>query len=137
MLPPILFFDDTHATSDSEKATLFNFYFFSVFTRSTFQLPLLHEVPLPESYICDVNISESDVFKVLQCLDETKAMGYDGIGPKLLHQCALSLYQPLHYLFSLSLFQSYLPLEWRTHLIKPIFKSGDKSSVRNFVISCL
>ena len=40
-----------------------------------------------------------------------------GISPKLLKQCALSLYQPLHYLFSLSLSQSYLPLEWRTHLL--------------------
>ena len=46
--------------------------------------------------------------------------------------CALSLYQPLHHLFSLSLSQKYLPLEWRTHLIKPIFKSGDKSSIRNY-----
>ena len=59
-------------------------------------------------------------------------MGNDGISPKLLKQCALSLYQPLHYLFSLSLSQSYLPLEWCTHLIKPIFKSGDKYSVRNY-----
>ena len=59
-------------------------------------------------------------------------MGYDGISPKRLKQCALSLYQPLHYLFSLSLSQSYLSLEWRTHLIKPIFKSGDKNSVRNY-----
>ena len=67
---------------------------------------------------------------LLRSLDETKAMGYDGISPKLLKQCALSLYQPLHYLFSLSLSQSYLPLEWRTHLIKPIFKSGDKNSYR-------
>ena len=34
--------------------------------------------------------------------------------------------------FSLSLSQKYLPLDWRTHLIKPILKSGDKSSVRNY-----
>ena len=132
MLPSTLYLDDTHAISDIEKASLFNFYFYSVFTRSTFQLPPLHELELPESFIGDVNICDSDVFNVLRSLDETKAMGYDGISPKLLKQCALSLYQPLHYLFSLSLSQSYLPLEWRTHLIKPIFKSGDKNSVRNY-----
>ena len=62
----------------------------------------------------------------------TKAKGCDGISPKLLKTCALSLYQPLHHLFSLSLSQKYLPLEWRTHLIKPIIKSGDKSSIRNY-----
>ena len=132
VLPSTLYLDDTHAISDLEKASLFNFYFYSVFTRSTFQLPPLHELGLPESFISDVNICDSDVFNVLRSLDETKAMGYDGISPKLLKQCALSLYQPLHYLFSLSLSQSYLPLEWRTHLIKPIFKSVDKNSVRNY-----
>ena len=44
----------------------------------------------------------------------------------------LYLYQPLHYIFSLSLSQCYLPLEWHTHLIKPIFKSGDKSLIKNY-----
>ena len=72
------------------------------------------------------------VFKILQSLDVSKAMGCDGISPKLLKQCSLSLYRPLHYLFSLSFSQSYLPLEWRTHLIKPIFKSGVKNSVKNY-----
>ena len=59
-------------------------------------------------------------------------MGSDGISPKLLKNCALALYQPLHHLFSSSLLQNYLPSEWRTHLIKPIFKSGNRNSVRNY-----
>ena len=59
-------------------------------------------------------------------------MGCDGISPKLLKNCALALYQPLHHLFSLSLLQNYLPSEWRTHLIEPIFKSGNRNSVRNY-----
>ena len=50
----------------------------------------------------------------------------------LLNHCALALYQPLHHLFSLSLSQNYLPTDWRTHLIKPLFKSGDKGSIRNY-----
>ena len=108
---------------------MFNLYFHSVFTKSAFQLPQLNELDLPESFICD---SESNVFKILQSLDVSKAMGCDGISPKLLKQCSLSLYRPLHYLFSLSLSQSYLPLEWRTHLIKPVFKSGDKNSIKNY-----
>ena len=58
-------------------------------------------------------------------------MGCDGISPKLLNVCALPLYQPLHHLFSLTLSQCYFPMEWRTHL-RPIFKSGDKTSVRNY-----
>ena len=74
VLPSTLYLDDTHAISDIEKASLFNFYFYSVFTRSMFQLPPLHELGLPESFISDVNICDSDVFNVLRSLNETKAM---------------------------------------------------------------
>ena len=59
-------------------------------------------------------------------------MGIDGIGPKVLKHCALALYKPLHHLFLLSLSQHFLPTEWQTHLIIPVFKSGDRSSVRNY-----
>ena len=129
VLPSTLHLDDVFAVSDSEKASLFNTYFHSVFTRSSFQLPPFSEFEMPSSSLSDICISELDVFRVLRSLDVTKAKGCDGISPKLLKTCALSLYQPLHHLFSLSLSQKYLPLEWRTHLIKPIIKSGDKSSI--------
>ena len=132
MLPSTLYLENILATTDFEKTSLFNLYFHSVFTKSAFHLPQLNELDLPESFICDVNISESNVFKIQQSLDVSKAMGCDGISPKLLKQCSLSLYRPLHYLFSLSLSQSYLPLEWRTHLIKTVFKSGDKNSIKNY-----
>ena len=59
-------------------------------------------------------------------------MGIDGISPKVLKHCALALFKPLHHLFLLSLSQHYLPKDWRSHLIIPVFKSGDKSSVRNY-----
>ena len=98
----------------------------------SFQLPPFNEMDMPSTTLSDICISELDVFRVLSSLDVTKAKGCDGISPKLLKNCALSLYQPLHHLFSLSLSQKYLPLEWRTHLIKPIFESGDKSSIRNY-----
>ena len=132
VLPSSLYLDDTVAVSDLDKASLFNQYFYSVFTRSTFQLPSFSELKMPTSSLSDINFSELDVFRVLRSLDVSKAMGCDGISPKILKHCALALYQPFHHLFSLSISQSYLPIEWRTHLIKPIFKSGDKNSVRNY-----
>ena len=82
--------------------------------------------------ISDIGISESDVFEALSSLDPNKAMGIDGIGPKILKHCALALFKPLHHLFLLSLSQHYLPEDWRCHLIVPVFKSGNKSSVRNY-----
>ena len=131
-LPSTLYLDDLSAVSDTDKASLFNQFFYSVFTRSTFQLPPLHELTTHPSPISEASFTELDVFRVLRSLDVSKAMGCDGISSKLLKHCALALYQPFYHLFSLSVSQSYLPFEWRTHLIKPIFKSGDKNSVMNY-----
>ena len=55
-----------------------------------------------------------------------------GIGPKFLKNCASFLYRPLHYLFNLSLRKHVIPLEWCTHTVIPIFKSGDRGSVTNY-----
>ena len=122
----------TSAVSDYDKASLFNQYFHSVFTNSDFILPAISNLPTPSSVIDEISITESDVYKALASLDPSKAMGYDGISPRLLKHCALPLCQPLLDLFSLSLSQNYIPLEWRTHLIKPIWKSGNKNSVENY-----
>ena len=51
---------------------------------------------------------------------------------KLFKNCALALYQPLHHLFQLSLLQFYLLSEWCTHLLNPIFISGNQNSVKNY-----
>ena len=86
----------------------------------------------PISFIDKVIFNELDVFKALRSLDTSKAMDCDGISPMVLKHCAMAIYQPLYHPFYLSLSQFYLPLEWRTHLVKPVYKSGDKSCVRNY-----
>ena len=72
------------------------------------------------------------MLKALISLDPSKAMGCDGIGPKLLKHYALALYRPFHHPFCESLVQQYIPLEWRMHLIKPVFITGDRNSVTNY-----
>ena len=120
------------AVTDEEKAYLFNEFFHSVLTVSPFLIPPVRDFKYPHSFMGEISVSELDVFEALSSLDVSKASGPDGICAKLLKHCAIALYQPLHYIFSLSLSQCYLPLEWRTHLIKPIFKSGDKSLIKNY-----
>ena len=108
-LPSTVTLDDTLASSDVDKASLFNSYFYSVFVRSSYQLPPVSNLERPSSYLSEVSFSELDVFRALRSLDPSKAMGCDGISPKLLKNCALALYQPLHHLFSLTLLQNYIP----------------------------
>ena len=80
----------------------------------------------------DMPIQESEIYELLISLNTSRAMGCDGISPMLLKHCTTALFQPFHHLFLLSIMQSYLPLEWRTHLIKPILKSGSNSLVENY-----
>ena len=129
IIPPVVKHDNVSAVSDYHKACLFYQYFHSVFTKSSFKLP---PVSAPLMNISEITISELDVYKALSSLDTTKASGCDSISAKLLKHCTIALYQPLHHLFSLSLCQHYISLEWRTHLIRPIFKSGNKQDVKNY-----
>ena len=77
-------------------------------------------------------ISQLNVLEALQCLTSDKSSGLDRIGPKLLKNCALALYIPIHHLFSISLASHTIPSERKIHPITPIHKSGDKSLVSNY-----
>ena len=74
----------------------------------------------------------------LQCilatlqLDPNKATGINKISAKVLKYCASSLFHPLCHLFNLSLSTGAIPTEWKMHLITPVYKSADRSSVKNY-----
>ena len=131
-IPTSVSLDSSTATLDQEKTTLFNTFFHSVFTHSSFNLPSPENLSVPASTISDISISELDVFEALSSLNESISMGIDGIGPKLLKHCGLALYKPIHHLFMLSISRHYVPEDWRLHLVIPIHKAGDRSSVRNY-----
>ena len=66
------------ATSDKDKASLFNQYFHSVLTVSSFSDPPIDESSDASPSISSLEISECDVFNILSSLDITKAKGLDG-----------------------------------------------------------
>ena len=113
-----VFLNLASATSDLEKANLFNSFFHSVYNPSpTGTLPLPSSEPVV-SYpsIANISFTELEVFSALSSLDPAKSMGVDCIGSKLLKQCASALYIPLHHLFTLSISNHTIPLEWKHHL---------------------
>ncbi|XP_065895943.1 uncharacterized protein [Dysidea avara] len=91
-IPATVFFDDSSATHDIDKATLFNRYFYSVFSQSLFE-----DMPSTNSTIDSINITEDEVHTALLSLDSSKATGIDGISPAVLKNCAIVLTKPLHY----------------------------------------
>ena len=82
-------------------------------------------------HVSSFSCEEDEVFRILSTLDGSKAVGIDGISPLFLRHCAVALTPPLTRLFNLSLSTHSLSLEWRTHIVKPIFKLGDKCNFAN------
>ena len=67
-IPATVFFNDSSATHDIDKATLFNRYFYSVFSQSTYSLPLFEDMPSTNSTIDSINITEDEVHTALLSL---------------------------------------------------------------------
>ena len=85
-LPPSVLYNDTIATDDFAKASLFNKFFYSVFTTSNVNTPSDDDVldTSATNHIISIDTSEDEVFNALTTLDPNKATEIDGIGPKIL-----------------------------------------------------
>uniref|UniRef100_A0A1X7V3Z7 Reverse transcriptase domain-containing protein n=1 Tax=Amphimedon queenslandica TaxID=400682 RepID=A0A1X7V3Z7_AMPQE len=114
------------ASTDADKADIFDRYFDSLYSDK--KVTVAPQVSLSTT-IDTIDITAAYVCNVMSKLDPSKAIGLDGIGPQILKSCAVALCGPLQQLFNVS---TSLSLEWRTHCITPVFKSGNKTSVRNY-----
>ena len=110
-IPSQVEFNKSVATSDLDRASLFNKFFHSVFTTSSCCLPPTESLPPPPVAIDSITLAQLDVLEALESLDVSKSMGVDGIPSKLLKSCALALYIPIHHLFSVSLTKHIIPNE--------------------------
>ena len=61
-----------------------------------------------------------------------KAEGPDGIHARVLNECEKEIALPLAIIFSRSLTETRIPLDWKRANVIPIFKKGDKSNVENY-----
>ena len=123
---------DQQESDVSAICDLFNRFFNSIYSSSTFPLPSENDLPAVAHNISSLEFTESDVWRVLSQLDPSKAMGHDGLGPAILKACAVPLAAPLSRFFNQCMELSTIPVEWKLHIIVPIHKSGDKSLVNNY-----
>uniref|UniRef100_A0A1X7VGL1 Reverse transcriptase domain-containing protein n=1 Tax=Amphimedon queenslandica TaxID=400682 RepID=A0A1X7VGL1_AMPQE len=130
-IPCMMSLDSVSASTDAGIESLFNDFFHSVFSHPSAP-PNVSSPPADADTVDNFSFSVSDVYKCLSSLDVHKCCGIDDIPACLLQSCAISLCEPIHHLFSQCVRLSYLPVEWRTHLVTPVYKSGDRSSVKNY-----
>ena len=99
--------------------------------------PLIHVILFSHSYcrishINNINITESDVVDLLNILDISKAIGPDGISPRILKERASILRYPLCKIFNISQRSGVFPFDWKKANVCPVFKKDSPALLQNY-----
>ena len=78
------------------------------------------------------NVTPEILMKAANELQNKTSQGPDFISTKLMKEILTIIVQPICYLFTLSFKTGYIPLEFKTAKIIPIFKSEDPQSFNNY-----
>ena len=98
-IPSVMIIGNESFHTDFDITLAFNRFFASVFSENVaHSAPLQCEVPTIK--ISDLSLSLSDVRYLLECSDDSNAVGADGILSFLLYQCSNILCTPVFELFS-------------------------------------
>ena len=113
------------------KANILAKYFSSVFTNEdTANVPVLEGDPLPE--ISPIHIHSDGVAQLLLNLKVHKAAGPDNFPSYFLKEVANEIAPALTLIFQASLNQGALPDIWKSALVVPIYKKGNKKDPGNY-----
>ncbi|XP_052750997.1 uncharacterized protein LOC128200723 [Galleria mellonella] len=129
--PPLRKPNGNLAYSAKEKADLFGILFASNSTMDEGN-------SVPPTILCcgssmpEITITQCKVRRELLSLDVHKSSGPDGIPAVVLKQCAPELCPVLTRLFTISYSTGQFPSTWKTTLVHPVPKKGDKSDPSNY-----
>lgn len=71
---------------------------------------------------------KDEVYNTIKSLKNKKSTGIDGISVKIIKETANFIIEPLTYVINLIFDTNTVPSIFKTSVIKPIYKKGDKSS---------
>ena len=130
-MPSSVNFNSSTASTDHDKANLFNLYFHSVFHNPSC-LPNIDELPDIAGSLQAIVISVLKYTKLLYHWTLTNPLVSIILGQEY---CIVVLKHFAYLfitLFSLSLYYAIVPSCWKVHKVVPIFKAGDPTSVTNY-----
>ncbi|KAH0815226.1 hypothetical protein GEV33_007565 [Tenebrio molitor] len=131
-IPQVRNVDGNIVRDHTDCANIFAETFSKVFTRESVAGTPKLDFPRNTTAFTDIEFSEELVLEKLRGLDKTKSPGPDRITASVLKTCADILCRPLSMLFGQSFDSGVLPSDWRTAIICPIFKKGDKFDPSNY-----
>ena len=128
-LPETMHLDNRFRNKSSEKAELFNSYFYEQFSGpSNYNT----HISWSNDQTFDIDFNRNRVRKLLSSVNSNKASGPDGIHGKILKNCSESLAYPLSLIFKISYNTGSLPKEWKLANVVPIHKKGSKDDIKNY-----
>ena len=128
-LPETIHYNNRFRNKASEKASLFNCYFYEQFScPSNYNI----DIDWSSDSNFDIDFCHNRVKKLLANINPNKACGPDGIHGQILKNCADSIASPLSLLFKISYNTGCLPKEWKLANVVPVHKKGAKDDVENY-----
>jgi hypothetical protein len=120
-------------TDNSDVVTdIFADVFSKVFTKeSRGRIPAVPGPP-NSTFLSDIDFLETVVCEKIRKLKVSKSPGADLITAKVLSNCAAELSVPLSVLMKQSFRSGVLPTDWRSAIVRPIFKKGDQFDAANY-----
>ena len=122
-------------------ADIFNDYFASIFTCNS-QSAHINQVfcSSDSKILSNIKVTAEDVHTILKRIPNKTSVDADGLSYMILKNGGTVLCSYLSQLFSLSLLLHRVPNAWKTAVVVPIFKNGDKNDIHNYrpvsVTSC-
>jgi len=77
-------------------------------------------------------VTEEEVVSLTKKLKNKITAGYDDIPESLVKQCIQLIKKPLTFIYNLSLSSGVFPDEWKTAIVKPLYKKGDRYDIQNY-----
>ena len=77
-------------------------------------------------------VCEREIKKELENLDPSKSCGHDNIMPKVVKQLATELSEPLSHIINLTFSTGKIPVDFKTSIVIPVYKSGDSCEFNNY-----
>lgn len=116
-----------------EICNLFKDFFATVYEEDHDPHTIVYDSTPPfNGILTDLVISRDVLLSELKSLDNKKGPGPDGIHAAFLKKIAEKIVDPLLIIFNTSLKNGYFPKDWRSSIIVPLFKSGDRSKIENY-----